>query len=582
MKLEEVHVAALAPDRLLPLIGTERAERFEVTGKAARELLAGRIVLNVNSTATGGGVAEMLQTLLAYARGAGVDARWVVIEGDPHFFEITKRIHNHLLRHRPATAARSAAPNVALYEETLRGNADELLATSSGPRHRRAARSADRQGWRRPLARAGVTSCGAAMSASTRERRTRIGPGISCARTSTTSTRYVFSAASLRARRGSTARAHVVVIPPSIDPFSAKNEPMSPADVAAVLRYVGLLAGERADSASSPVEDGSRGRITRHGRPARDRAAAAAGRAARVQASRWDRAEGHGRRHGGLRRARRRPHGPPISCLPGPSSTGVADDPEGAARARASASRSWRGSRTPARRRVHLACLPMDDADENALIVNALQRHAAVVVQKSLAEGFGLTVAEAMWKGRPVVASAVGGIVDQIVSGEHGLLVDDPRDPAAFGQAVRRLLDDPPCAELLGEPRGSGARRSTSVTATSSSTRDCSRNLDHHAEAWSAPSGQLQHAGGAVRCGRWDGRADAAELLLGRVGADTAEEDTHLGLPALEVSTRMGGFPSSGSSVAGTPPYAVRTRSSPSPTSRMFRTHCVTPRGATR
>ena len=57
------------------------------------------------------------------------------------------------------------------------------------------------------------------------------------------------------------------------------------------------------------------------------------------------------------------------------------------------------------RRRVHLALLPMDDADENAVIVNALQRRADVVAQKSLAEGFGLTVAEAMWKGRPVVAT---------------------------------------------------------------------------------------------------------------------------------------------------------------------------------
>ena len=56
----------------------------------------------------------------------------------------------------------------------------------------------------------------------------------------------------------------------------------------------------------------------------------------------------------------------------------------------------------------------MADPDEAAAIVNALQRHATVVVQKSLAEGFGLTVAEAMWKARPIVASAVGGIVDQM------------------------------------------------------------------------------------------------------------------------------------------------------------------------
>jgi trehalose synthase len=73
-------------------------------------------------------------------------------------------------------------------------------------------------------------------------------------------------------------------------------------------------------------------------------------------------------------------------------------------------------------------------------MVNALQRAAAVVLQKSLAEGFGLTVAEAMWKERPIAASRVGGIQDQIIDGESGLLVDDPCDLVAFGQLVSRLL----------------------------------------------------------------------------------------------------------------------------------------------
>ncbi len=136
--------------------------------------------------------------------------------------------------------------------------------------------------------------------------------------------------------------------------------------------------------------------------------------------------------------------------LVGPVVTGVADDPEGAATFERCIE-VWRLLPHAERSRIHLACLPMQDAVENAIMVNAIQRHASVVTQKSLAEGFGLTVAEAMWKGRPIVASAVGGIVDQIVSGEHGLLVDDPRDPAEFGQAVRRLLDDSPYAELLGE-----------------------------------------------------------------------------------------------------------------------------------
>jgi trehalose synthase len=93
----------------------------------------------------------------------------------------------------------------------------------------------------------------------------------------------------------------------------------------------------------------------------------------------------------------------------------------------------------------------MDDPAENAIIVNALQRHAAVVVQKSLAEGFGLTVGEAMWKARPVVASRIGGIQSQIVGGESGVLLDDPRDLASFGGAVTTLLADRELASRIGE-----------------------------------------------------------------------------------------------------------------------------------
>ena len=103
------------------------------------------------------------------------------------------------------------------------------------------------------------------------------------------------------------------------------------------------------------------------------------------------------------------------------------------------------------RRRVHLASLPMEDSQENAVIVNALQRHARVVVQKSLAEGFGLTVAEAMWKARPVVASRIGGIQDQIVDGDSGVLIDDAHDLAAYGAAVTGLLTDPQRAERMGD-----------------------------------------------------------------------------------------------------------------------------------
>jgi trehalose synthase len=74
-----------------------------------------------------------------------------------------------------------------------------------------------------------------------------------------------------------------------------------------------------------------------------------------------------------------------------------------------------------------------------------------VVVQKSLVEGFGLTVTEPMWKGKPVVASRIGGIQDQIVDGDNGLLLRDPSDPEEYAAALRRLLADDELAQRLGE-----------------------------------------------------------------------------------------------------------------------------------
>ena len=144
--------------------------------------------------------------------------------------------------------------------------------------------------------------------------------------------------------------------------------------------------------------------------------------------------------------------------LAGPSVAAVDDDPEGA-QILADVWAQWRSLPFAMRRRVTLACLPMDDLDENAVMVNALQRRSAIVVQKSLAEGFGLTVAEAMIKSRPVVASDVGGIADQIVDGVSGLLVHDPTDLDAFAALLTSILDDEQLATRLGEaavPAGGG------------------------------------------------------------------------------------------------------------------------------
>jgi trehalose synthase len=142
------------------------------------------------------------------------------------------------------------------------------------------------------------------------------------------------------------------------------------------------------------------------------------------------------------------PSGPGWLVLAGPSVEGVADDPEGAI-VFAETLAEWQSLPPAQRSRVILLTLPMTDVDDNAAMVNALQRHATVIAQKSLAEGFGLTVAEGMWKGKPVVASAVGGIQDQVTAGT-GILISDPADLRAFGHAVRMLLDDPELAERMG------------------------------------------------------------------------------------------------------------------------------------
>src|SRR5829696_2135929 len=93
--LQEVPIASLSPERFRSLLG-ERFEQVDEAIATARELLTGRVIWHVNSTARGGGVAEMLQSLLAYARGAGVDVRWLTISGNLAFYEITKRLQSRL------------------------------------------------------------------------------------------------------------------------------------------------------------------------------------------------------------------------------------------------------------------------------------------------------------------------------------------------------------------------------------------------------------------------------------------------------------------------------------------------------
>ena len=122
MQVQAVDIA-----RLAPLIGPERMSRVEHVADAVQTALSGRAVININSTAAGGGVAEMLVSLLAYVRGVGIDARWLVIQGDDAFFQITKRIHNGLYG-GPGDGGPLGDSERSHYERVLHENANELLA----------------------------------------------------------------------------------------------------------------------------------------------------------------------------------------------------------------------------------------------------------------------------------------------------------------------------------------------------------------------------------------------------------------------------------------------------------------------
>lgn len=450
MKLQEVPVQAVEPARLKSLIGPERRERFDNAAHAAHDALSGRAVFNVNSTRAGGGVAEMLRVLLAYARGVGIDTKWFVIDTDPGFFVITKRIHNYLSG-AAGDGGGLGADERHYYESILRLNVEELL-TLVRPRDIVLLHDPQVAGLAPRLARAGATVVWRCHigSDTVNEYVERAWDFLYPYLTDVDA--YVFTRRSFAPRWADAQK--VFVIPPSIDPFAPKNQAMGPGEVEAVLRHVGLIGGEGPPPRTEFTRaDGTRGRVNRQTRVLEAGPPPPPHVPLVVQVSRWDRMKDMA----GVMTAFAEHVAASTAAhlvLAGPEVIGVTDDPEGAS-VLDECLAVWRRLPGAERTRVHLACVPMRDPDENFIVINALQRHAAVVTQKSIAEGFGLTVAEAMWKARPIVASAVGGIIDQIVSGEHGLLIDDPHDLDSFGRAVRRLLEDPPYAASLA----SNARR---------------------------------------------------------------------------------------------------------------------------
>jgi trehalose synthase len=412
--LQTVELNATPLERYRSVLGEEPWTEFRSAMRRFAERVGGRVVWNVNSTARGGGVAELLSALIPYDMAAGVDERWLVIEGSPDFFEVTKKIHT-LLHGVAADGARLTPADRETYDRTLEPNVTALLevvrpgdlAVLHDPQTVGLIPALTRHGvkvvWRSHI---GVDEPNAIVRGAWHF----LAPYLS------TASGVVFSRAAYVWDGCEPSR--VRIIAPCIDPFTNKNRELETPEIDEVLARSHLV--DRVPP-SAPIV---------------------------LQVSRWDRLKDPV----GVVEAFARhiaPRSDAWLVLAGPQVRSVDDDPEQPEvlielqSAVADVDRDFR-------RRIVIAQIPMEDLEENALIVNALQRRAGIVVQKSLAEGFGLTVAEAMWKSRPVVASRVGGIEDQVESQKSGILVDDPKDLRGFGDAVVGLLEDRPRADELG------------------------------------------------------------------------------------------------------------------------------------
>jgi trehalose synthase len=347
--------------------------------------LAGRRIVMVNSTRRGGGVAEILQRMVPLLQDVGLKVRWEVIEGSEAFYRVTKQFHNALHGRAEALADEAFETFLEAGRKSARRLAlDEDIVFVHDPQPILLVER------RRPFPTARwIWRCHIDVSRPQARVWQFLEPFI---------LKYdaaVFSAPMFAQRLA----VRQILIAPSIDPLSDKNRDLAPEQVDEVLGRLGVPR-------DLPI-------IT--------------------QVSRFDYLKDPVGVIEAFRRVRRS-----IACRLVLAGGGASDDPEGEevlAQVREAAG---------ADADIHVLPLPPNSDIE----INALQRASAVVLQKSLREGFALTVSEALWKGRPVVASAVGGIPLQVKHRQTGLLVHSV-EGAAF--AIRQLLARPDYARQLGE-----------------------------------------------------------------------------------------------------------------------------------
>jgi trehalose synthase len=399
---------------------------------------------HINSTSKGGGVAEMLQSVLCYLVGASTDTRWLVIDGDDDFFALTKQIH-FLLHGEPGDGTGLGPEARSTYESALESEAAGILELVR-PGDVVILHDPQAVGLAPALSGIGavvVWSCH--VGADVPNDNTRLAwqfllPYAQCTRAQGFSrAEYVWDGLD---------GPGAVVIPPCMDAFSPKNQDLEDQIVAAILSQSAILAaGHVGPDPTFVRQDGTHGSVSRRAKMIEE-LPLPPDLPLVTQVSRWDPLKDHE----GVMKAFAHHVASDFDAhlvLAGPDPDAIADDP-GGCETLEMLRKEWQHLPDGTRERVHIACLPMDDLEENAAIVNALQRRSDVIVQKSIAEGFGLTVTEAMWKAKPTVGTKTGGIQDQIVHGVSGLLVDDASDLAGVGRAINTVLENPAAAAQMG------------------------------------------------------------------------------------------------------------------------------------
>ena len=359
--------------------------------------LSGKVVQNINSTFVGGGVAEILEHMIPLLNQLGVDARWDVIQGTEDFFEVTKKFHNAI----HGKKENITADDLALFTEITRQNLEELRLYGD------------------------IMFIHDPQPAGLIAKKKEIGGKwiwrchIDASKPDTNVWEFLrnfvvdYDAAVFSAPNFSQQLPiRQFLITPSIDPLSDKNRNIGSEVIDSVLKKYGL-------NSDKPMI---------------------------IQISRFDRLKDPIGVIEAFEIVKKN-----IDCqlvLAGGTAT---DDPE------SEEVLAEVHKRTEGKRDIHVLLIP----PESDIEINALQRAATIIMQKSLREGFGLTISEALWKSKPVIATAVGGIPLQIRNKFTGLLTYTV-EGAAY--ALRQLLSNPQYAEWLGKNGKEHVRQNFLIT----------------------------------------------------------------------------------------------------------------------